>query len=63
MAQFERSVEQATAKLPMLRRLVARSQAIHKGRLQEIKARTLLIVGDRDVPNMMKLVDEAAAKI
>ena len=32
-------------------------------RLPEIKARTLLIVGDRDVPNMLKLVDEAAAKI
>ena len=32
-------------------------------RLHEIKARTLLIVGDRDVPNMLKLVDEAAAKI
>ena len=32
-------------------------------RLSEIKARTLLIVGDRDVPNMLKLVDEAAAKI
>lgn len=32
-------------------------------RLPEIKARTLLIVGDRDVPNMMKLVDEAATRI
>lgn len=32
-------------------------------RLAEIKARTLLIVGDRDVPNMLKLVDEAVAKI
>jgi pimeloyl-ACP methyl ester carboxylesterase len=32
-------------------------------RLSAIKARTLLIVGDRDVPNMLKLVDEAAAKI
>lgn len=32
-------------------------------RLPEIKARTLLVVGDRDVPNMLKLVDEAAAKI
>ena len=32
-------------------------------RLSEIKARTLFIVGDRDVPNMLKLVDEAAAKI
>ena len=32
-------------------------------RLPEIKARTLLMVGDRDVPNMMKLVDEAAVNI
>jgi pimeloyl-ACP methyl ester carboxylesterase len=32
-------------------------------RLKEIKARTLILVGDRDVPNMMKLIDEAAAKI
>ena len=32
-------------------------------RLSAIKARTLLIVGDRDVPNMLKLVDETAAKI
>lgn len=32
-------------------------------RLSEIKARTLLIVGDRDVPNLLKLVDEATAKI
>lgn len=32
-------------------------------RLSEIKARTLLVVGDRDVPNLLKLVDEAGAKI
>lgn len=32
-------------------------------KLPEIKARTLLIVGNRDVPNMLKLIDEAALKI
>ncbi len=34
-----------------------------RARLQEIEGRTLLIVGDRDVSNMLKLIDEAIAKI